>query len=158
MRASILILEPPGRDFRDLRRAFRAVAPAEWSVQLVCSGDELLDMIRGDGEEPILVIPDRLTDTESGLSLIARARQIVPQAPVVVVAEQGSVERASQAVAAGANDFLVLGEQLDRRIATLLKKLEGLLEAIDRNRLLDEHNAQLQQVLQSQLTIVGRSP
>ncbi len=59
------------------------------------------------------------------------------------LAEQGSVDLAARAVAAGASDFLVLGKNLRQRIATLLGKLRGLFEVIDRNRLLDEHNAQL---------------
>src|SRR6185436_1695854 len=67
-------------------------------------------------------------------------------------------ERAARAIAAGANDFLVTGEQLRERIATLLGKMRGLFEAIDRNRTLDEQNARLRESIQARFQIVGESP
>jgi transcriptional regulator with GAF, ATPase, and Fis domain len=58
----------------------------------------------------------------------------------------------------GATDFLVSGDRLPERIATLLGKLRGLYEAIDRNRLLAERNAQLRDAIQARFEIVGESP
>ncbi|MCB9940029.1 MAG: sigma 54-interacting transcriptional regulator [Planctomycetaceae bacterium] len=58
----------------------------------------------------------------------------------------------------GATDFLVSGDRLPERIATLLGKLRGLYDAIDKNRLLSERNAQLRDAIQSRFEIVGQSP
>ncbi|MCB9922840.1 MAG: sigma 54-interacting transcriptional regulator [Planctomycetaceae bacterium] len=58
----------------------------------------------------------------------------------------------------GATDFLVSGDRLPERIATLLGKLRGLYDAIDKNRLLSERNAQLRDAIQARFEIVGRSP
>jgi hypothetical protein len=37
MQASVLIFEPAGRHFGDLRREFRAETPGDWAVQTVSS-------------------------------------------------------------------------------------------------------------------------
>jgi DNA-binding NtrC family response regulator len=91
-------------------------------------------------------------------STIARIRQAARDASIVVVAEQGDVQAVARAIESGASDFLVQGPRLQERIATLLGKQRGLLEAIERNRRLDEYNASLQQSLYDRFEIVGRSP
>ncbi|PHS03087.1 MAG: hypothetical protein COA78_19130 [Blastopirellula sp.] len=58
----------------------------------------------------------------------------------------------------GATDFLVLGDHLPQRIATLLGKLRGLYKAIDKNRLLAQRNTQLREAIQAKFEIVGKSP
>jgi DNA-binding NtrC family response regulator len=107
----------------------------------------------------LVIVPDGSGEGHGvGLEMIPRVRQLARDIPVVVVARRGDVDMAARAIAAGATDFLVLGQQLRERIATLLGKLSRLLEVIHRNRLLDEHNAQLREALQVRLQIVGRSP
>ena len=87
-----------------------------------------------------------------------RDRQVDPDLPIVVVAKEGNVDSAARAVAAGATDFLVQGENLDQRVATLLGKLRGLFDAIGRNRVLDADLAQLREKIAGPLRIVGQSP
>jgi DNA-binding NtrC family response regulator len=164
MNVAILIFEPPGWQFGEVRRAFRAEADPRWAVHLVSSSDELLQTLTEDSHEYVVVLPDRLEHGQaakgerSGLALVPRIRQFAPAAAVVVVAEEGNVGRAAEAIAAGATDFVVLGGRLRQRIATLLGKLRGLLEVMDRNRRLHQDNAQLRQSVQARLRIVGRSP
>ena len=144
MSVSVLILEPDGQQFGDLRRGFRAEVPEEWGVQLVSTPDELLRTIGANGQHYLAIVPKSLdSNGRCGMEFIGAIHQVNEDVPVVMTAEQGNVEVVSQAIAAGASDFLVRGENLRERIATLLGKLKGLFDVIDRNRLLREHNAQL---------------
>jgi len=159
MHVSILILEPAKSQFGDLRREFRAAAAADWDVRLISSVEELMTQVADRSEHHLVIVPEEFDDEPaSGLELISMIRSAAPDAPVVVTAETGNVDLAARAIAAGATDFLVRGGRLPRRIATLLGKLRKLLEMIDRNRLLDEHNAQLRETIQARLKIVGDSP
>jgi DNA-binding NtrC family response regulator len=156
---SIVIFQPPDRKFGELDRAFRSEVPSDWNVTLVDSRQELLRLIIGSSAHQLAIVPDRLgEDAQTARELIEAIRRQAVDVPVIVAAEQGSVDLAADAIEAGATDFLVCGEHLPQRIATLLGKLRTLFDVIDRNRLLDEHNAQLRQAVQARLKIVGRSP
>ncbi len=159
MHVTILILEPPGSQFGELRREFRAEADPDWDVRLVSSTDELMTMIADRSQHHLVIVPDRPDESPAaGEQLIRAVRRVAQDVPVVAMADEGNVELAARAINAGATDFLVRGKDLRRRIATLLGKLSGLLEVIDRNRLLDEHNTQLRRSIQAGLEIVGNSP
>ncbi len=168
MQVSILIFEPIGHQFGDLRRDFRAEAPADWPVQIVSSTAELLHTLAQNSGHQMVLLPETYSaeggsgsdslETLAGLDLIPQIRNLADNILVVVVSPKGSVESTARAIAAGASDFLVLGSQLRQRIATLLGKLRKLFEVIERNRLLDEHNANLRESIQSRLKILGESP
>ncbi len=159
MRVTVLIFEPPGRQFGELRREFHAEAPADWDVRLVSSADELFRTLGRNSHHYLVIVPDRIdAGGRPGTELIAPVRKISEDIPVVVTADKGNVELVAQAIGAGASDFLVLGARLRERIGTLLGKLQGLFEVIDRNRLLREHNAHLRETIQAKLKIVGQSP
>ncbi|MCX7426075.1 MAG: sigma-54 dependent transcriptional regulator [Planctomycetia bacterium] len=159
MRVSVLILAPSGRALGDLAPAFRTETPAEWEVTLVSSREQLLRLVADSSQHHLAVVPDRLDDdTKPALALVRDIREAAADVPIVVAAEKGDVELAAAVIEAGATDLLVCGERLPQRIATLLGKLRKLFDVIDRNRLLDEHNAQLRETIQSRLKIVGNSP
>jgi DNA-binding NtrC family response regulator len=168
MRVTVLIFEPPGWQFGDLRRAFRAEAPDDWAVQIVSSSEELLRTLAEDSCPQLVLLPEafsaeigtkqELPDTHVGLDLIPKIRSLADNILVVIVSPRGNVESTAQAIAAGAADFLVLGDQLRQRIATLLGKLRKLFDVIDRNRLLDEHNANLRESIQARMKLLGESP
>lgn len=159
MTTTILILEPPGKQFGSLRRDFRAEAAPDWDVRLVSSIEELLDQLADPQRHCLVILPNEIDgDWESALRRIATVRQAAPDAAVVITADAGDVDLAARAIEAGATDFLVRGDRLRQRIATLLGKLRGLFDVIDRNRRLDEHNAQLREAIQARLKLVGESP
>jgi DNA-binding NtrC family response regulator len=170
MNVSILIFEPAGRQFGDLRREFRAEAPAEWPVQIVSSTEELLKTLTENSGHQLVLLPESFScedrsvektkpkDTPAGIELIPRIKNLADNILVVVVSDCGSVESTARAIEAGASDFLVLGSQLRKRIATLLGKLRTLFEVIERNRLLDESNANLRESIQARMKILGESP
>jgi DNA-binding NtrC family response regulator len=171
MQASVLIFEPAGRHFGDLRREFRAETPDDWAVQTVSSTEELLRTLADNSGHQLVLIPETYsadlpskekqpdkTKLRQGLDLISQIKNLADNILVVVVSDCGNVESTARAVAAGAADFLVLGNQLRQRIATLLGKLRKLFEVIDRNRLLNESNANLRESIQARMKILGESP
>lgn len=162
MHVAVWIDQPPRRDFAELAAAFQAEAGADWRVSLVPCEEELLEHVADPSSHHLVVVSDGSPSAkkreDDGLALIAKVHAVSPDVPVVVVAERGNVDLAARAVAAGAVDLLVLGENLRQRIATLLGKLRALFEVIERNRALDEANARLVEKLQAQWKIVGRSP
>jgi len=135
--------------------AFREVAGADCKLESVATISDLLTAVGVQEERRLVVVPQQLAARED---LIPRLRQLDDDLPIVVVAGHGDVAAASQAVQMGATDFLVSGDRLPERIATLLGKLRGLYDAIDKNRLLSERNAQLRDAIQSRFEIVGQSP
>jgi len=150
---SILILNAGAHDLGALREAFQVEVRPEDEVRLVPTLKELLVHVRDRSRSTMVVLPD-----QQGLELIRKIHQADPEVPIVLAAERGSVERAAKAIAAGASDFLVTGERLRERIGTLLGKMRGLFEAIERNRRLDEQNARLREAIQARFQIVGESP
>ena len=154
MAQSILIYDPSGRDLEPLREAFQVEVRPEDEVHLIASVRDLLRRVRDGSRSSMMVV---LPET-SGPALLRRVRRDHPDIPVVFSADRGSVDRAARAVAAGATEFLVTGERLRERIATLLGKLRGLADALDRNRKLDEQNARLREAIQARFQIIGDSP
>ena len=150
---SILILNSGRADVEALRDAFSVEVRPEDEVRLVGTLKEVLAYVKDRSRYSMVVLPET-----SGMDLISKVHQVDASVPVVLVAERGSVERAAKAIAAGANDFLVTGEKLRERISTLLGKMRGLFEAIDRNRQLDDQNARLREAIQARFQIVGESP
>src|SRR5579862_1930539 len=141
---SILIYDPTGRELGALREAFQVEVRPEDEVHLIDSIRELLRRVADRSRSCLVVLPD-----SSGADLLRRVRRENPEVPVVICADRGSVEKAARAVAAGASEFLVTGERLRERIATLLGKLRGLTDALERNRTLDEQNARLREAIQA---------
>ena len=159
MQVSVVILQPAGRDFAELASRFRTQTDIPAEVKVVNSQEDLLSQLADDSGHHLAIVPYEIDRGKgSGLELIPQIKAAAPNVPVVVTAGQGDVDRAARAIAAGAADFLVRGENLPQRIATLLGKLRGLFEVIDRNRRLHEANATLEEAIQSRLRIVGKSP
>lgn len=155
---SILILTPPPHDWVDLVAAFRTASGAEIAVESAPDLAAILKRISG-AKRVLLVVHETIGDgTQSGDALISLIKSTSSVTPVVVVAEKGNVDSAARAVQAGASDFLVLGDRLEERIATLLGKLRAYFELLERNSELGEQNSRLRSALQKRFRIVGSSP
>jgi DNA-binding NtrC family response regulator len=148
----VLIFDPGRGDPAPLRDAFSLEVRPEDEVRVLRSPKEVLARVQDRSRYSMVVLP------EGSAELIRRIHQVDPSTPVILAAERGSVERAAKAIASGATDFLVTGEKLRERIATLLGKMRGLFDAIDRNRKLDEQNARLREAIQARFQIIGESP
>jgi DNA-binding NtrC family response regulator len=98
----VLIVE----DEPDVAALLRRVIEAAGDYRVrVCLDGGALDRILAEGP-PDLVFTDLMMSGLDGFQVIARAREIDPDVPVVVVSAYSTIENAVKAVKAGAFDFL----------------------------------------------------
>ena len=152
----IVVLETPERALAPLQAALRASA-GDAAVEVVTSAGDLRE--RMEREPCDLVLLDYLLgDGErGGRVLLADLRAWDADVPVVAVAGRGDVGLAAEAVEAGASDFLVRGEKLEERVATLLAKVRQVLDLVGRHRALREQCRLLHQADRERHRIVGES-
>ena len=118
-RSHILLVDDDER----LRNAAGKVLAAEgYRVVSAASGREALEVLKQ--EAVALVISDlRLPDLD-GIALLKQARELLPEAEVVMITGHGSIEKAVEAMRLGAYDFIQ--KPLDS--AALLKTVAKALE------------------------------
>lgn len=155
----VLILDPPGHSVGDLRAALAALLPESCPVELIDAFRSLGQRLESSsGIRLVIIHAERGDGAGNGLTLVKQLREQWADLLIVAVADEGSVWTAAEAIAAGANDFLVRGEQLAERTATLLSKLQGLVSLIEATEALHQRNADLQEEMQARYHIVGQSP
>src|SRR5512144_655016 len=98
-------------------------------------GEEIFKTWRPDAVVTDMMLPD-----VDGIELVRRFKQLDPEAEVIVITGQGNIQRAVEAVKAGAFDFLEKPIDADR----LLDKLE---KAIKQRVLIDENEQLKAQLL-----------
>ncbi|MCA9609274.1 MAG: sigma-54-dependent Fis family transcriptional regulator [Myxococcales bacterium] len=148
MARHVLVLESPGGELAALAEAFEAHADV-WRV-----GDEAALLARLDDRPDLVVLDYVLGDgATDGRTILARVREREPLLPIVVVAEEGGVDVASEVIDAGATDLLVRRGHLEERVATQLRKVRVWVELIDRSALLARQNRALRAA-----GMVGDSP
>jgi DNA-binding NtrC family response regulator len=159
MHAIILVLEPAPGSLADLRHVIEAVAADAAEVETVADGGALLQRVRRDPPLDLVVVPFPEGDGRTLAADIVRAiRACDGELPVVAVAGRGDVRMAADAVAAGATDFLVRGDRLEERVATLLGKLRRIVSLLRQNRALAEQNRRLRGMDGERFRLVGESP
>ena len=106
----------------------------------------LLDYLEGDGTG------------EGPRACSRRVRAQDADIPVIAVAERGDVRLAAEAVKAGANDFLVRGEKLGERVATLLAKVHTFVDLVHRHRRCASSTGSCNRAASEHYRIAGASP
>jgi DNA-binding NtrC family response regulator len=155
----IVVLDTPDSGLRELAEAFGRAGDLKCEVATVASLGALLEDIAGPKPTDLIVLDYQVGDgAHSGKEMLALIRRADEQVPVIVVARQGDVALAAEAVQAGATDLLVRGDRLHERVSTVLGKARNLLELIDHNRALREQNMLLQRAHLERYHIVGESP
>ncbi|MDP6502317.1 MAG: response regulator, partial [Planctomycetota bacterium] len=131
----ILILDTPKGDLSQLKETFAEAAGAASEVVLVRGIKKCLDAISGPPRCDLVVIDIDLGDGRAGgATVLKRLKKRHPDLPVIAVAERGTIDSASEAIKAGASDFLVRGRNLHTRVTTLFGKVKQMLRVIDDNR------------------------
>ncbi len=153
----VLLLEHRPAALAALAMAFREALDASARVERIASAERLLGLLRADASPTVVVMSARPGSEIGAKRLIARARRASEGLPVVIAAEEGDVQSAACAIEAGANDFLVLADPLEPRVATLVGKLLPLVEALARTRRLHAANAELRASIQARFSLVGES-
>lgn len=156
MSGRIHLLETHGRSWEDVYEAFVSRTTQDWRVVRSKDLGEVRSQLEDRSQQHLVLIPD--DGTQEAADVTAQLHATWPDVPLVVMSERGSVNTVARAIRAGASDFLVCGEYLGERVATLLGKLQGLFDVLERNRKLHEHNAQLSETIQARLKMVGQSP
>lgn len=104
----------------DDRRAIAATATrAGWSLVSAASEAAALDMLQGPHGREVraVLIPD--WQTETGTPLVSSLREAREDLPVIVLADEGSITLAVEAMRAGASDFLVKPVASERLLEAL---------------------------------------
>jgi DNA-binding NtrC family response regulator len=147
-RSHILLVD----DDEPLRNAAGKVLAAEgYRVVSAASGREALEVLRQKAFA--LVIGDLCLPDLDGIALLKQARELLPEAEVVMITGHGSIEKAVEAMQLGAYDFLQ--KPLDS--GALLKTVA---KALEKQRLRSE-NRQLRRQLQQRRgveALIGDSP
>jgi two-component system response regulator HydG len=147
-RPNILVVDD---DERLRKAACKVLADEGYTIFGAASCDEAMEILKK--KSVALVISDlRLPDAD-GIGLLKQARQLAPDAEVVMITGFGSVEKAVEAMQLGAYDFIQ--KPLDS--AALLKTVA---KALEKQRLTGE-NRQLRRELQERRgveALIGDSP
>jgi DNA-binding NtrC family response regulator len=155
----VMILDTPGHALDEVREALAAIL--EPSVQLATERDasKVLRRIAEDPPIDVVVLPYPEGDGSMPATEIMRQLRAGDGAlPIVIaVAARGDVHSASEAVSAGATDFLVRGDRLRERLTTLVGKVRRTLQIVDKNRSLQEQNARLRQSSIEASRLIGES-
>jgi DNA-binding NtrC family response regulator len=155
----ILVLDTPDRHLKLLLKAFKTTMTKRDTVKKVDSADLMLETLTSGLPWDLVVLDYILGDGQiSGDQMLIEIRKLRPEMPIVVVADHGDVDIASQAIQDGANDFLVRSGELTDRVRTVLKKLRPHLNLINNNRILREQNMILQAATTDRYRIIGESP
>jgi DNA-binding NtrC family response regulator len=147
-RSHILLVDD---DERLRNAAGKVLAAGGYCVVSAASGREALEVLQR--EAFALVIGDLCLPDLDGIVLLKQARELLPEAEVVVITGHGSIEKAVEAMQLGAYDFLQ--KPLDS--AALLKTVA---KALEKQRLTSE-NRQLRHQLQQRRgveALIGDSP
>ncbi len=159
MNRKFIFLDTPENRLDTLIEAFTQASKNDCQIERVFSAQRLLEKLRSGLTGDLLIMDYEIGDGQSsGIELLPMIRREFPDLPIVIVAERGDVEIVSQAIQAGANDFLVRTGKLGDRVTTFLNKFRPHLNLIHRNRILREQNMLLQETARQRFRIGGDSP
>lgn len=139
-------------DDRAFRVATRTLLEDEgYSVTLATNGEEALAVL---GVTPVdLVITDMMMEKMTGLVLLSRLREKLPEVPVIMVTGFGSIQTAVEAMRLGAADYVTKPHNNEELLIKIRKTLQGR----ERDRELHQLRQELQSTY-SYANIITRSP
>ena len=122
MSAPILLVE----DTASLSMLYKAVLTRA-GHGVVCAYSLAEARVRYEDGAPRVVLLDLQLPDGDGLELLGRLRRESPDTRVIVITANGSINRAVQAMRAGAFDFLVKPFQVERVADTVRSVLSGVV-------------------------------
>jgi PAS domain S-box-containing protein len=127
-----------------LRSMAKVLGGESYEVVTAASGSEAIALLRQDTFD--LVLTDLKMPEVDGLEVLRRAREMAPQAPVLILTGYASLESAIEALREGAYDYLVKpcsGDELKLKIARGLERVRLAEERQRAEEALRELNASL---------------
>jgi len=144
---SVLVVDDEAPNIESLRRIFEREG---FAVLTAASGQKALDVCRHNAVH--VVVSDLMMPGMNGIELVKALKTVVPDAEVVLMTAFGTVEKAVDAMRAGAYDFV---EKPLKRI----QMVKTVRKAAERHQLVVENKDLRQQLSQlSDRNIVGSAP
>ena len=141
---SVLVVDDEAPNIDSLRRIFEREG---FSVRTATSGQKALDICRH--HEVHVVVSDLMMPGMNGIELVKALKTVVPDAEVVLMTAFGTVEKAVEAMRAGAYDFVEKPLKRMQMVKTVRK-------AAERHQLIVENKDLRQQLSQlSDRSIIG---
>ena len=138
-------------DESDIRESLELLLASEgYSVELAQNATEGLQKMESSGYD--LVLLDLMMPDKSGMQVIEEVRQRDKDTPIFMITAYGSVEKAVQALKAGANDYFSKPWENDKLIIEIDRMIA--------RRRLEHENTQLKRALKQRYsfpTILGKS-
>jgi two-component system, NtrC family, response regulator GlrR len=119
MKRRVLIVEDDDVFLRPLRRALEL---GGFEVLTAGSGEEALDLLKGDDVD--VVLTDQRLPGMDGVALVRRLKAEHPEVGVVVMTAYGTIGAAVEATRLGAEDYLVKPFESDEILVVLRRALE----------------------------------
>ena len=158
MSVTVLILNPPSGELRDLAAAFHAALGESGTVTTVASARSLTSRTARQAPELVVVDVDLGDRNEDGGTILERVRKRHDRVPILAVSDMESVQAAADAIQRGATDFLVRTPPLAERVKLLLLKLTAIRRWLQETETLEQETARLHQAEDIRYHIVGNSP
>ena len=120
----ILLVE----DTASLRLTYSSILKvAGFHVECAETGAEALEKF--NALRPIMAVMDLMLPDRDGLDLLQAFQRIAPETPMIVVTAHGSIDRAVEAMRAGAHEFLVKPVDQDRLLDAITQALRSVTSA-----------------------------
>jgi len=119
-----------------LRSIAKVLEGGRYQVMTAANGSEALDLLRQESFD--LVLTDLKMPEVDGLEVLRQAREIAPQAVVLILTGYASVESAIEALREGAYDYLVKPYSADELRLKIERGLERVRLAKERQRAEEE--------------------
>ena len=159
MPVHIAVLETPSAPMSEVREVLASVVKDQAVLEGLGDRTALLQRLRREPPLDLVMLRFPEGDGDVAASEILRGiRACDGELPVVAVAERGDVNAVAEAVAAGATDYLVRGDHLKERVATLVGKLRRFVVLLQQNRDLHEQNRRLREQSSERARLIGESP
>ena len=129
-----------------------------YSCELASSGEEGVERMQASSFDAVLT--DLVMRGKSGLEVLEEAKELQPEAPVLLITGHATVESAVDAMRRGAEDYLQKPVNLGE-LRAKLKKAVDRARLSRRNRELEEQNVELKRQIDKRFGfegILGHSP
>lgn len=136
-------------DEKPIRDALHNILTTEhYEVDIVENGKKGLEMLKDNGYDVVLC--DIKMPGMDGLEVMAKANEISPEVPFILISGHGTIEIAVEAVKKGAYDFISKPPDLNRLLITIRN-------AVEKNNLVVETKVLRRKVTKTR-EIVGETP
>ena len=160
MTEKFLIVDSNAEGLRALHAELERATTRRTAIEVVSGERGLRDALRLAAEYQLIVASyhgEPSAKTPQGPKLARLIRKEHASVPIILTHPVDDPTAAAHAIKAGATDFLVCDELVER-VDAMLRKIRGLAQLREEHRALEEQNTSLRQATQQHFSLVGSSP